>query len=182
MVIIKKYSNRRLYDTEQSQYITLEELARKVRSGVDVQVIDAKSGADLTQATLTQIVVENRGLARLLPTALLTQLIRLGDDMLAEFFSRYVGWALQVYLQAKRFNPFVGRFGGQMPFGTSYPWSNGPQDWSSPPPPEVSPEPPPVSHAQPEEAPPDAENHSDDIAELRQQLAELREMLASRGE
>ncbi|HET6614230.1 MAG TPA: polyhydroxyalkanoate synthesis regulator DNA-binding domain-containing protein [Kofleriaceae bacterium] len=101
-IVIKKYGNRRLYDTDESRYITLEELAGKIRRGADARVIDAKSGADLTQVTLTQIIIEGRGAAKLLPVPLLTQLIRLGDDALAEFFGRYVSAALGMYLQAKR--------------------------------------------------------------------------------
>ena len=82
-MIVKKYSNRRLYDTSDSRYVTLEELAEKVRQGEDVRVVDAKTGEDLTAATLTQIIVEGRGAAKLLPVPLLTQLVRLGDS--AEF-------------------------------------------------------------------------------------------------
>lgn len=70
-------SNRRLYDTEASRYITLEELADRIQAGSDVRVIDAASGDDLTQATLTQIIIESRGAAKLLPVPLLTQMIRL---------------------------------------------------------------------------------------------------------
>ena len=73
-VIIKKYGNRRLYDTGSSRYITLEDLAEQIRGGQEVRVIDAASGDDLTQATLTQIIIEGRGAARLLPVGLLTQL------------------------------------------------------------------------------------------------------------
>ena len=113
-VTIKKYSNRRLYDTGDSRYITLEELAQKIRGGHDVRVIDAKSGNDLTQATLAQIILESRRAARLLPVPLLMQLIRMGDDALSEFFSSYMSWALDIYLQARQgaqaiapFNPFA---------------------------------------------------------------------------
>ena len=115
VMLIKKYGNRRLYDTVASTYITLEELAARIRAGADVQVVDAKTNQDLTQATLTQIIIEGRGAARLLPVPLLVQLIRMGDDALAEFFGRYMSWALEVYVQAKQsalsfgqFNPFGG--------------------------------------------------------------------------
>ena len=101
-VLIKKYGNRRLYDTGDSRYITLDELAAKIRSGVDVRVLDAQTGDDLTQATLTQLVLETGHAAKFLPVQLLTQMIRLSDDSLAEFFSRYVTSALDLYLQAKR--------------------------------------------------------------------------------
>ena len=101
-MIVKKYGNRRLYDTEASQYITLEELAERIRAGAEVRVVDAKSNEDLTQSTLAQIILESRGAARLLPVPLLTQLIRMGDDALAEFFGRYLGTALELYFQAKQ--------------------------------------------------------------------------------
>lgn len=111
---VKKYSNRRLYDTSDSRYITLDELASKIRGGSRVRVVDAKSEQDLTQATLAQIILESRRAARLLPTPLLVQLIRMEDDALSEFFSTYMSWALDVYTQAKRqaqaispFNPFA---------------------------------------------------------------------------
>jgi len=118
--LIKKYGNRRLYDTGHSRYITLEELADIIRGGEDVRVVDAKSGEDLTTGTLAQIIIEGRGAARLLPVPLLVQLIRMGDDALAEFLGQYVTWALQVYLQAKEgvqamapLNPFFSApFGG----------------------------------------------------------------------
>ncbi|MBV8761391.1 MAG: hypothetical protein JO257_29100, partial [Deltaproteobacteria bacterium] len=101
-VLIKKYGNRRLYDTGDSRYVTLDELAAKIRTGADLRVVDAQTGEDLTQATLTQIVLETGHASRFLPVQLLTQMIRLSDDALAEFFSRYVTGALDVYLQAKR--------------------------------------------------------------------------------
>lgn len=114
MTIVKKYGNRRLYDTDESRYITLEELADRVRAGADVRVVDARSQADLTQATLAQIILESRGGSRLLPTSLLVQLIRMRDEALAEFLGRYVSAALDLYVQAKQgaqafapLNPFA---------------------------------------------------------------------------
>ena len=101
-VLIKKYGNRRLYDTGESRYITQDELAAAIKRGVDVRVVDAKTSEDLTQATLAQLVLENAHAARALPVALLTQLIRLDDDALVEFFGRYVTSALELYLTAKR--------------------------------------------------------------------------------
>jgi polyhydroxyalkanoate synthesis repressor PhaR len=101
MLVVKKYPNRRLYDTAESRYITLEDLADRIKKGTDVLVQDATTGADLTQATLTQIILESRGGAKLLPVPLLLRLIRLGDEALAEFFGRYVSWALEMYLQAQ---------------------------------------------------------------------------------
>jgi polyhydroxyalkanoate synthesis repressor PhaR len=101
MRIVKKYSNRRLYDTDESRYITLDELAQLVRGGSDVFVQDAKSGEDLTQVTLAHVILESRGGGRLLPVPLLVQMIRMGDDALAEFLGRYMSWAMELYLHAK---------------------------------------------------------------------------------
>lgn len=99
--LVKKYSNRRLYDTELSRYVTVEELADKVRGGGDVVVIDAKSGEDLTQATLLQIILETPA-SKLLPVGVLARLIRMQDDALAEFFGRHVATALDLYLAARQ--------------------------------------------------------------------------------
>jgi len=102
MVIVKKYGNRRLYDTEDSKYVTLAEIAAKIRAGASVRVLDAKTNEDLTAQLLTQIIFEDRDTARLLPVPLLLQLVRMGDDGLAEFFGRYVSWAMDAYLQARQ--------------------------------------------------------------------------------
>ncbi|HEY1416654.1 MAG TPA: polyhydroxyalkanoate synthesis regulator DNA-binding domain-containing protein, partial [Myxococcaceae bacterium] len=64
-MLVKKYGNRRLYDTEESRYVRLDEIADRIRGGADVQVVDAKSGADLTAPTLAQIIFEDRNAARL---------------------------------------------------------------------------------------------------------------------
>src|SRR4051794_10832856 len=100
MILVKKYPNRRLYDTQASRYITLDELQALIRRGQDVLVQDASTGVDLTQETLTQIILE-RGNGRILPSTLLMRLIRLDDEALGEFLTRYVGWALEVYVNAK---------------------------------------------------------------------------------
>lgn len=110
MIQIKKYSNRRLYDTSESRYITLEELAEKIKAGAEVRVQDASTGADLTQATLAQIIMESRGAGRLFPAPLLTQMIRMGDDALAEFLGQFLSVALGIYLQAKRGAQVVAPF------------------------------------------------------------------------
>jgi polyhydroxyalkanoate synthesis repressor PhaR len=121
LATIKKYSNRRLYDTEESRYITLEELTEMVRRGTDVRVIDAKSGEDLTQPTLVQLILESNA-AKLLPVPLLAQLIRMQDDALAEFLGRYVSAALEVYLTAKRGAQAVAPYFplAQVPFSASH--------------------------------------------------------------
>lgn len=101
MLLVKKYPNRRLYDTQESRYITVDDLEARIRRGADVVVQDASTGQDLTQETLTQIILQ-RGGGRILPASLLLRLIRLDDEALAEFLTRYVGWALEVYVGAKQ--------------------------------------------------------------------------------
>ena len=115
-VTIKKYANRRLYDTSQSRYITLEELAETIRRGTDVRVVDVESDDDLTQATLTQLIIEGRGAAKLLPVPLLLTLVRMGDDSLAEFLSGYMSVALEAYLHLKRGAQQVSPY---VPFATA---------------------------------------------------------------
>lgn len=90
-VVVKKYANRRLYNTETSSYITLENLADMVRLGRDFVVYDARSGDDITRGVLTQIIVEeeNKGRA-LLPTNFLRQLIGFYGDSLGSVVPRYL--------------------------------------------------------------------------------------------
>ncbi len=113
--IIKKYSNRRLYDTEESCYITLGELADKIRHGREVRVVGAKSGEDLTKSTLAQILFDEREIASHLPVSLLAELIRLDDHSMAEFFARYVTTALEIYLQAGESPPAERNSRASMP-------------------------------------------------------------------
>jgi polyhydroxyalkanoate synthesis repressor PhaR len=101
-MIVKKYANRRLYDMESSRYVTLEELADRIRAGADARVVDAKTNEDLTQSTLAQIILESRGASKLLPSPLLVQLIRMNDDALGEFLGRYLSWALDMYMSARQ--------------------------------------------------------------------------------
>jgi len=97
--IIKKYGNRRLYDTEDSHYLTQDELAQTIGDGVEVRVVDAKSGRDLTQATLAQIVFEGRGAHQVLPSAVLHEFVRMTDEELAEFLGRHLPGALERFIQ-----------------------------------------------------------------------------------
>jgi len=96
-VVIKKYANRRLYNTESSSYVTLDDLAKMVRSDRDFIVRDAKSGDDLTHAVLTQIIVEQEAKAggqTLLPTPFLRQLIRYYDDSIGKMVPSYLQFSM----------------------------------------------------------------------------------------
>lgn len=87
--LIKRYGNRKLYDTLESRYITLEEIARLVRSGSDVKVIDNENGDDLTTITFAQIILEEeKRRSSLLSLGLLRELIQHGEDTLATLRSR----------------------------------------------------------------------------------------------
>jgi polyhydroxyalkanoate synthesis repressor PhaR len=97
-VTIKKYANRRLYDTESSSYITLDRLAEMVREGREFEVVDAKSGEDITRQVLTQIIVdeEARG-ATMLPLSFLKQLIGLYGNSMQNFVPSYLEAAMDAF-------------------------------------------------------------------------------------
>jgi len=192
-IVIKKYGNRRLYDTAESRYVTLEEVAATIRRGFDVKILDARNNDDLTQPTLAQIILESRGAASLLPVPLLEQLIRLEDEALAEFVGRWVSQALDAYLQmhgmaeavaplvpmatapfsaASAFARLLSGQGFPMPgFGFPPGFGFGPAPTAPPasaPAPAPAPAPPPAPAA-------------DDVAELRKELDELRRELRRGG-
>ncbi|MCK6545067.1 polyhydroxyalkanoate synthesis repressor PhaR [Myxococcota bacterium] len=186
--MVKKYGNRRLYDTNGSRYITLEELAEIIRAGTDVRVVDAKTGEDLTPATLTQIIIEGRGAGKMLPVPLLMQLIRLDDAALGEFMGRFMSWSLDLYIQARQgaqmiapMNPFANvpfaatnalarmfngggqGFGGLGGLGGAMPWN------AQPPPAQPAPA------AAPQGA--EATASAEDLASLKRELDELKAAL-----
>ena len=97
-VLIKKYGNRRLYDTAGSRYVNLDDIAALIRQGRDVKVVDAKSGRDLTRVTLTQIITEDaKDKPTGLPLELLRQLIVAGDEVRQEFVMWYLKSAFDTY-------------------------------------------------------------------------------------
>jgi polyhydroxyalkanoate synthesis repressor PhaR len=97
-VVIKKYGNRRLYDTAGSRYVNLDDIAALVREGKAVQVLDAKTGQDLTRVTLTQIITEDaKDKPTGLPLELLRQLIVASDEVRQEFVMWYLKSAFDTY-------------------------------------------------------------------------------------
>lgn len=95
-VVIKKYANRRLYNTATSAYVTLDDLATMVKQGEDFQVFDAKTNEDITRSVLTQIIFEEEGKGNnLLPINFLRQLIRFYDDSLQVFVPGYLELSLK---------------------------------------------------------------------------------------
>ncbi|AIF81254.1 putative polyhydroxyalkanoate synthesis repressor PhaR [endosymbiont of Acanthamoeba sp. UWC8] len=90
-IVIKKYPNRRLYNTAISAYITLEELSNLIKEDHNIIVIDAKTGEDLTRVTLTQIILEHESKGySLLPLEFLKQIIKLYDNNLSSVFNAYI--------------------------------------------------------------------------------------------
>ena len=101
-VKLKKYANRRLYDMEKSAYVTLNQVADLIRQGRQVEVIDAKTKEDVTASILTQIVLEeakNKNI--ILPVPVLHMIIQYGDNVLGEFFEKYLQQMIQTYLAHK---------------------------------------------------------------------------------
>ncbi|MFO7686635.1 MAG: polyhydroxyalkanoate synthesis regulator DNA-binding domain-containing protein [Desulfobacterales bacterium] len=101
-IILKKYANRRLYDNTRSAYVTLEQVAEMIKAGHSVTAVDAKTGEDVTAFVLTQIVLEEaKKKNALLPSALLHMIIRYGDNILGEFFDKYLEQTVKNYLAYK---------------------------------------------------------------------------------
>ncbi len=97
-IVIKKYGNRRLYDTAASRYVNLDDIAAFVREGKPVQVVDAKTGQDLTRVTLTQVIMEDaRDKPTGLPLELLRQLVIASDEVRQEFIMWYLKSAFDTY-------------------------------------------------------------------------------------
>lgn len=97
-VVVKKYANRRLYNTEASSYVTLDHLAQMVKDGREFVVYDAKTGEDITRQVLTQIIVEEEAKGRnLLPIGFLRQLIGFYDDSLQSLVPRYLEYSLGMF-------------------------------------------------------------------------------------
>ena len=96
---LKKYTNRRLYDTEKSAYVTMEYVTEVIRQGRQIQVSDAKTGEDVTPSILTQIVLEEaRRKKYLLPPPLLYLVIQYGENILTEFFEKHLEQTIRNYL------------------------------------------------------------------------------------
>ena len=119
-ITIKKYANRRLYNTATSSYVTLDHLCQMVKEGVDFAVYDAKTGEDITRSVLTQIIVEEEGKGQnLLPINFLRQLISFYGDNLQFLLPRYLDQSMESFAQNQQQmrNYMQESFGGMFPFG-----------------------------------------------------------------
>ncbi|MBI1187635.1 MAG: polyhydroxyalkanoate synthesis repressor PhaR [Alphaproteobacteria bacterium] len=118
-VVIKKYANRRLYNTDTSSYVTLEHLSEMVREGTDFVVRDAKTDEDLTRSVLTQIIFEqeNRGGQTLLPIQFLRRLIRFYGDQMQSFVPSYLEMSMETFArhQEQLREQMTRAFGGRTP-------------------------------------------------------------------
>src|ERR1700733_9525213 len=122
-VVIKKYANRRLYNTATSSYVTLDDLSTMVKEGVEFNVYDAKTGEDITRSVLTQIIVEEEGKdgQNLLPISFLRQLIGFYGDNMQWLVPKYLEHSMQTLAknQEQIRSYFQSAFGGIFPFGST---------------------------------------------------------------
>ena len=160
--VIKRYSNRKLYDTQESRYVTLEELEELIRAGKEISVVDVSTGEDLTSVTLAQIILENeRNHRATLPTAFLHQLIKHGEAW-QDFVQRSLKSSLDGIMTSQREADRVLR-----EWAARAGWLHGT-------PAEAKPE----KRAEPAEA----DVLRDEVAALREQLRALEERLEKRRE
>jgi polyhydroxyalkanoate synthesis repressor PhaR len=161
--VIKRYSNRKLYDTHESRYVTLEEIEEMIRGGKEISVVDASSGEDLTSVTLAQIILENeRNRRAALPSAFLHQLIKHGEAW-QDFVQRSMRSSLEGLVSSQRemdrvFRDLAARSG-----------------WSTPP---ASPSKPGEPRREGSEA--DAERLREEVTTLRERLRTLEDRLEKR--
>jgi polyhydroxyalkanoate synthesis repressor PhaR len=161
--VIKRYSNRKLYDTQESRYVTLEEIEEMIRGGKEIAVMDASSGEDLTSVTLAQIILENeRNHRAALPSAFLHQLIKHGEAW-QDFAQRSMRSSLEGLVSSQRemdrvFRDWAARAG-----------------WGA-----ASAASPKAGDARRESAEPDAERLREEVATLRERLRALEDRLEKR--
>jgi len=118
VVVIKKYANRRLYNTASSSYVTLEHLSDMVRSGVDFMVLDAKTEDDITRSVLTQIIVEQESRGQnLLPVEFLRRLIRFYGEPMQGFLPAYLNMSMESFSKSQEQfrDQFSRAFGAKTP-------------------------------------------------------------------
>jgi len=167
-IIIRKYENRRLYDTSKSRYVNLDEVARMVRDGVDIQVIDAANGEDLTRLILTQIIVEEaKEPDSTLPLDMLRQMVIASGKMTQEGVLNYAKTMVDMYQNATRaFSPSLTPF-DLFQSMMAFPGRPSPEKGAPPPPPAE----PPDEGVRP--APPAERDYKAEVEELRRRVEGL---------
>lgn len=201
-IIIKKYANRRLYNTQTSTYVTLDHLCEMVKEGVEFEVRDARTGEDITRQVLAQIIFEeeNKG-QHLLPIQFLRQLIRFYGDSLQAFVPSYLEMSMENFTknQQEMREKFAEAFAGKMsfkdfeqltrqnvqmferamkmfsPFGSAMNWGGEGNPFASAfgAKPNGAPEPPPSGSAGAPQRDEEIRDLKDQIAAMRQQIADL---------
>ena len=160
--VIKRYSNRKLYDTQESRYVTLEEIEEMIRGGKEISVVDAATGEDLTSVTLTQIILENeRNHRTALPPAFLHQLIKHGEAW-QDFVQRSLRSSLEGLVSNQREMERVFR-----EWSTRAGWGA----FTAP-----------RAEAKKEAPEPEADRLREEVASLRERLRSLEERLEKRRE
>lgn len=120
VLLIKRYGNRRLYNTETRSYINYQDLAKIVRDGADVQVIDSTTKEDVTKAVLIQVILEEeKNNKTVLPTEFLFQLLRSREDSVQDFFKNHLSASFNAYLKTKE--EFDNRFRTMLEMATAAP-------------------------------------------------------------
>ncbi|MCI0547965.1 MAG: polyhydroxyalkanoate synthesis regulator DNA-binding domain-containing protein [Candidatus Rokubacteria bacterium] len=167
--VIKRYSNRKLYDTQASRYVTLEELEELIRAGKEIAVVDVATGEDLTSVTLAQIILENERSHRAgLPAAFLHQLVKHGEAW-QDFFQKSMRSSLESILTSQRdadrvFREWVGRAG-----------------WLPPTPPATATAGEKTERPERKPDAPETESLREEVAALRAQLRALESRLEKKG-
>lgn len=119
-LIIKRYGNRRLYNTETRSYVNYEDLAKLIRDGQDIQVIDSTSKEDVTKAVLIQLILEEeKNNKTVLPTPFLFQLLRSREESMQDFFKNHLSASYEAYLKTKE--EFDKRFRSVLEMAVSAP-------------------------------------------------------------
>ncbi len=176
-IVIKKYANRRLYNTGTSSYITLDDLAKMTRDGIDFKVLDAKTGEDITHTILTQIIMEEEssGGEQMLPIGFLRQLISMYGNSMQSMMPAYLDAMMDNFRanQAKLHESFMARAQGT-PFAkiaeTNMAMMRAASDALMP------------KRGEKSTPSPAASNKSDEISELRAQMAAMQKKLDEMGQ
>jgi polyhydroxyalkanoate synthesis repressor PhaR len=119
-LIIKRYGNRRLYNTETQTYVNYQDLTKLVREGQDIKVIDSTSKQDVTKAVLIQLILEEeKDKKSILPTPFLFQLLRSREESMQDFFTNHLSASFDAYLKTKE--EFDKRFRSMLEMASSAP-------------------------------------------------------------
>ena len=118
-ILIKRYGNRRLYNTETSGYVNYQELIKLIREGNDIKVVDSRTKADVTKAVLMQVILEEEKNQSVLPISFLFQVIRSRESAVQDFLKNYLSSSFEAYMKTKE--EFDRRFRGFLQMGSTAP-------------------------------------------------------------